>query len=351
MPPMRTSEFDYELPPERIAQEPSARRDRARMMVVHRAEGRIEHRLVSDLPEYLRSGDVLVVNDTRVIAARLAGVKAKTGGKVELLLLEETGPGVWEVLLKASRRPKPGEEFLFSGGRIRAAFLEELGEGRARVRVESDGPLLDLLEQAGLPPLPPYIKRKDADAQRVEADREHYQTIFAKHPGAVAAPTAGLHFTPELLRKIEEQGVRRAAITLHVGAGTFRPVSAEQVEEHLMESERYIISPETAQEIQRAREEHRRVIAVGSTTVRLLETCMREKGRIEASSGRTSLFIYPPFEFRAVDAILTNFHLPRSSLLMMVSAFAGRDLIRKAYEEAIRENYRFYSYGDCMLML
>ncbi len=348
---LRTSDFEYVLPPERIAQKPLARRDAARMMVVHRAGGRLEHRSVTDLPGYLRAGDVLVCNDTRVIPARLIGEKTRTGGRIELLLLEEVESGAWDVLIKASRRPKPGEPLSFAEGRIQATLLAEGEQGRARVRIMSDRPLLDLLEQEGLPPVPPYIVRKNADHRQIEADREQYQTIFARHPGAVAAPTAGLHFTKELLQRIDEHGVRRVAVTLHVGAGTFRPVSAEQVEDHRMESERYMVSPETAREIERAREENRRVLAVGSTTVRVLETIAREKGRIEAGSGRTALFIHPPFEFQAVDMMLTNFHLPRSSLLMMVSAFGGHDLVMRAYNEAIRENYRFYSYGDCMLMV
>ncbi len=349
---MKSSDFDYHLPSGLIAQEPLEVRDRARMLVVYRSENRMEHRQVADLPDYLRAGDLLVANDTRVIPARLTGVKAGTGGSVEVLLLEEMEPGIWDVLIKASRRPKTGDVISIADGCLRAVMCEDGENGRARVRMESDGDISELIEQNGLTPLPPYIKRKGVAAECAEADRKNYQTVFARNPGAVAAPTAGLHFTPELLARIRERNVKRVEITLHVGLGTFRPVMVDHVEDHRMESERYNITQQVASEIQLARKEGGRIVAVGSTTVRVLETvALEHQGRIEPDSGRTSLFIYPGFDFHAVDFMFTNFHLPRSSLLMMVSAFAGRDLILKAYDEAAREGYRFYSYGDCMLIV
>lgn len=348
---MRTELFHYELPPERIAQQPSVVRDRARMMVVHRRDRRIEHRRVCDLPEYLAAPDLLVVNDTRVIPARLMGVKEGTGGQVELLLLEELESGVWDVLLRCSRRPRPGGRMFFGGGRLQAVLLADGEMGRARVRFETDLPLIEQLESLGLPPLPPYIQRPRSATEQTSADRQRYQTVYARQPGAVAAPTAGLHFTPELLETLEAAGVRRSAVTLHVGLGTFRPVSVEEVEQHEMESERYRVSEETARHCKETRAGGGRVVAVGSTTVRTLETVVREQGEVVPCEGRSSLYIYPPFEFKAVDLMMTNFHLPKSTLLMMVCAFGGRDLIMAAYQKAVEAEYRFYSYGDCMLLV
>jgi len=348
---MRTDLFDYALPPDRIAQQPALVRDQARMMVVDRTTGSIAHRRVCDLPDFLRPADLLVVNDTRVIPARLIGVKEGTGGQVELLLLEEVEPAVWDVLMRCSRRPRPGGRLFFGGGRLRAVLLEDGAMGRARVRFESDIPLIQQLEALGLPPLPPYISRKEVVKEQAETDKERYQTVYAREPGAVAAPTAGLHFTPELLDKLTAWGVNRAAVTLHVGLGTFRPVNAEDVEQHAMESERYRISDEAARRYGDARAVGGRVVAVGSTSVRTLETVMAEKGEVVACEGRSALFIYPPYAFRAVDVLMTNFHLPKSTLLMMVCAFGGQDLIMDAYRTAVAENYRFYSYGDCMLIV
>lgn len=346
---MKTSNFDYELPPELIAQEPSCERDQSRMLVLHRREERWEHRRFADIVEYLRDGDLLVVNDTRVIPARVFGRKAATGGKVEILLLEETAPATWDILLHAARRPKVGSTVLFGDGLASAILLADGEKGRASIRVESAKPWLDVVAEIGEPPLPPYIKRPDVADWK--SDTERYQTVYAKFPGAVAAPTAGLHFTDAVFQALEKKGVRRAAVTLHVGLGTFRPVDAENVDDHRMEAERYVVPEETAAAIRDCRARGGRVVAVGSTSVRTLETVAAEHGEVVACSGRSSLFIRPPYEFKVVDAMLTNFHLPRSTLVMMVSALATRELILKAYAEAVRERYRFFSYGDCMLIL
>ena len=348
---MRTEQFHYDLPPELIAQQPAAVRDQARMMVVDRATETFAHRRVSDLPDYLHAPDRLFVNDTRVIPARLFGVKEGTGGQVELLLLEELPENEWDVLMRCSRRPPPGTRLLFGGGQLQAVLILDGENGRARVRFESAVPVLDLLESIGTPPLPPYIRRKER-ADDVEAtDRERYQTIYAAEPGAVAAPTAGLHFTPELFERLERKGVGRSRLTLHVGMGTFRPVTVAEVEAHRMDSERYRVPEQTARDFNETRARGGRVVAVGSTTVRTLETVMRDQGRMAPCAGRSDLYIYPPCEFQAVDAMLTNYHLPQSTLLMMVCAFAGHELVMEAYRVAVRERYRFYSYGDCMLLL
>ena len=349
---MQTSEFDYDLPPELIAQQPAAQREASRLLVVRRSSGTLEHRHFFDLPELLHSGDLLVLNDTRVLPVRLFGRKP-SGGKIELLLLEEQAPGEWQALLRAgSKRPKLGTTLSVADGAAQATLLAEGEQGRVTVRLTSPLPLIELLERHGLPPLPPYIQRDAADAQRTASDRARYQTVYARVPGAVAAPTAGLHFTPELFQALEKRNIHRAFVTLHVGLGTFRPVTAERAEDHRMEAERYCVSTETAGQIKAARRTGGRVVAVGSTSVRTLETVAAEhKGEVVAASGRTGLFILPPYHFHAVDALITNFHLPRSTLLMMVSAFAGRKLIRNAYDAAIRERYHFFSYGDAMLIL
>ena len=355
---MQTADFDYRLPPELIAQEPAPQRDASRMMVVHRGTGQIEHRHVTDLPEYLRGGDLMVVNNTRVIPARVFGTWEDTDGTVELLLVEEVAPGEWEALCRSGRPVRPGLRMRLAEGRLRGEIRADMGGGRYRVVLDGAGGVLEILERSGVPPVPPYIKRPAGGGGLVALDRERYQTIFARTPGAVAAPTAGLHFTDALLDRLARRGVARAAVTLHVGPGTFKPVKAERVEDHIMEAERYECPAETADAMDRARVRRGRVLAVGSTTVRTLETVALENGRVCAASGRSSLFIYPPFAVRAVDLMLTNFHLPRSTLLMMVSAFAdrggageGRERVLNAYREAVREGYRFYSYGDCMLLL
>lgn len=351
---MKTIDFDYELPPELIAQEPPPERTDARMLVVHRVTGVLEHRRVADIGDYLRGGDVLVVNNTKVIPARIYGTKAETGGAVELLLLEPLGEERWLALCRASHQPKPGMTLRLANGRIHGEVIRQGEFGRIEIHLIFAGDLLGILEQEGEVPLPPYIKRETGDGRR-GADAERYQTVFASRPGAVAAPTAGLHFTPALLTRLAAAGIRKAELTLHVGIGTFRPVSAENVHEHRMDDERYELGEAAAATIQGAHAGADagggRVVAVGSTSVRTLESIVRREGKVTACSGRSDIFIYPPYEFRAVDVMLTNFHLPRSTLLMMVSAFAGIELIRQAYAEAIREHYRFFSYGDCMLML
>lgn len=348
-----TDEFDFELPTELIAQQPLEERTAARMMVVDRATGSISHSMVSELPVLLRQGDLLVLNDTRVIPARVFGRKAVSGGKVELLFLEELQEGVWSALCGAGRRPPIGTRLILADGHIIVWVTGWDSSGRVTVRIEGDFPLLERLALHGVPPLPPYIKRKGmaaSDAARHD-DRNAYQTVYARVPGAVAAPTAGLHFTTSLLSELEGKGIRHAAVTLHVGMGTFKPVNSQYVQQHIMESERYDIPLETASAINRARDARQRIVAVGSTVVRTLESAANPDGRISPSSGRTQLFIHPPYSFRVIDVMLTNFHLPRSTLLMMVSALAGADLVRTAYQEAIRHRYRFYSYGDCMLII
>jgi S-adenosylmethionine:tRNA ribosyltransferase-isomerase len=344
---MKTDLFDYELPPDLIAQHPAARRDQARMLVLHRTSGEIEHRKISDIADYLRAPDVLVLNNTKVIPARVFGHKAASGGKVELLLLEETTSKVWKVLMKTSRRPKPGDSLILCSGKATATMLENGEQGEALLKIDSDRPLMEILDEEGVPPLPPYIARKEQTREQINTDRERYQTVYASEPGAAAAPTAGLHFTPQLLQTLEAKGVAKAELTLHVGLGTFRPVSAETITDHQMHHEHYVVSTGAAQTIRRARDAGGRVVAVGSTSVRTLES-LPTLGKAE---GSTNIFIYPPYSFRHTDAILTNFHLPKSTLLMMMSAFAGREQMLHAYRIAVQEKYRFFSYGDCMLIL
>ena len=346
---MKTSDFDYELPPDRIAQTPIEPRDAARLLVLRRDRDGVEHRTVRDLPGLLAPGDLLVVNDTRVIPARVFGLKERGGGATELLLLEEMPGGEWDVLLRARRRPGPGDRIVLPGGG-RATLVSEGEMGRARVRIETPAPLLDWLDRFGATPLPPYIRRERDDA-RLPRDRERYQTLYATRPGAVAAPTAGLHFTPELFQRLAGRGIERVAVTLHVGLGTFRPVAADNIEDHRMEAERYEVTAEAAARINAAREAGGRIVAVGSTSVRTLETVADAEGRARAATGRSDLFIRPGHRFRLVDAMLTNFHLPRSTLLMMIAAFAGRERVLAAYREAVAAGYRFYSYGDAMLIL
>ena len=348
---MKTADFDYNLPPELIAQHPAPERDHARMMVVSRQTGRTEHRHFYDIPEYLQPGDLLVVNDTRVIPARIFGRKKASGGKVEVLLLEELKPGVWDVLLRSRNRPKPGSSILLGDGQAEALLLEDGEMGRARIRITTNEPWEKVLEEIGVPPLPPYISRKTPVPGQLEEDRSRYQTLFARNPGAVAAPTAGLHFTPAIFQSLEKKGIRRAAVTLHVGIGTFRPVETETVEAHQMDEERFVVPEDAARAVNETRASGGRIVAVGSTSVRTLESAADENGVVRPMQGRSGLFIVPPYRFKVVDAMLTNFHLPKSTLLMMVSALAGRELILRAYEEAVREKYRFYSYGDCMLIV
>lgn len=348
---MRTSDFEYELPAELIAQQPAVERTGARMLVLNRTTGARVHRRVKEIGEFLRPGDLLVVNDTRVIPARLFGVKEDSGGRVELLFLEpDAAPGCWTALCGASRRPRIGGVLRLAGGQVRATVMGLGEEGRITLRIEGGLPLLDLLEAYGVPPLPPYIHRPHGTPGRPE-DRERYQTVYARVPGAVAAPTAGLHFTRTLLEDLRSRGVDHVTVTLHVGPGTFKPVAVEDLNAHTMESERYEVTAAAAARINAARAAGGRIVAVGSTSVRTLETVADAHGRVQAGQGRSAIFIRPPYRFRAVDAMLTNFHLPRSTLLMMVCALAGYDATLTAYREAVRERYRFYSYGDCMLLV
>jgi S-adenosylmethionine:tRNA ribosyltransferase-isomerase len=334
-----TSDFDYDLPPASIAQEPAPRGE-SRLLVLDRS-GPERHARVRDLPRLLRSGDLLVLNDTRVIPARLYG-RSAGGGRMEILLVERVAESEWDALVKPGRRARPGARFEIGEG-LTAEVTDKREDGRHRLRFSE--PVEPHLERLGHIPLPPYIHRPDTPE-----DRERYQTVYARRPGAVAAPTAGLHFTAELLREIEGAGVEIARVTLHVGIGTFKPVSAERIAAHRMERERYEIGEETAATLRRARQAGRRIVAVGTTVVRTLEgAALAGGGEVRAGDGATDLFITPGFRFQVVDALLTNFHLPRSTLLMLVSAFAGRERVLAAYAEAVREGYRFYSYGDAML--
>lgn len=341
---MRTDELDYELPAELIAQYPAERRDESRLLVLDRAAGTMRCDVFRNVAGYLRAGDCLALNRTRVIRARLRGRKP-TGGEVEIFLLREEAPGLWEALVRPSARVRPGTEVAVGGGALRAIVEEVLPEGRRRVRFDA-ADVLGVLAEAGEVPLPPYIHRDHQEP----LDGERYQTVYAEAPGAVAAPTAGLHFTPEVFRSLDEAGVRRAYLTLHVGYGTFRPIQAERVEEHVLEPEEFELPEETAAVLDRARAAGGRVVAVGTTCTRVLESQYRD-GAYQAGRGRTGHFIYPPYAFRAVDALQTNFHLPRSSLLALVCAFAGTDFVLEAYRFAVRERFRFYSYGDVMLIV
>lgn len=338
---MTTKDFYYDLPQELIAQTPLADRASSRLMVVNRENGEIEHKHFYDIVDRLRKGDCLVMNNTRVIPARLYGTKEGSGGKIEFLLLKRLELDKWEVILRPGKKAKVGSRFEFGGGLLRAEVLEIIEDGNRIVRFEYDGVWEELLDKLGEMPLPPYIKEK-------LTDRERYQTVYSKIEGSAAAPTAGLHFTKELLEKIREKGVELAYLTLHVGLGTFRPVSVENVEDHLMHTEFYQITAETAEKINRARERGGRIIAVGTTSVRTLETVADEDGRLRAQTGETSIFIYPGYKFKAVDCLITNFHLPESTLMMLVSAFSTKDIIFNAYKIAVREKYRFFSFGDAM---
>lgn len=342
---MDVSQFDFDLPEQLIAQTPLAERSKSRLLVLDRGTGEIRHRRFPDIVELLQPGDTLVLNDSKVIPARLIGSKAGTGAKIELLLLKQLDDDRWETLVKPAKRVQAGTKVMFGEGELVAMAEEETDVAGGRVfRLQYDGVLMEILDALGQMPLPPYIKEQLDDPSR-------YQTVYARHPGSAAAPTAGLHFTPELLERVERKGVHLAKITLHVGLGTFRPVMVDQVEEHRMHAEYYEMSEEAAEAIRQAKEGGKRVVAVGTTSCRALEAIANEKGTIQAASGWTDIFIYPGYEFRAVDALLTNFHLPKSTLVMLVSAFASRDQILKSYREAIREQYRFFSFGDAMFII
>lgn len=340
---MTTKDFYYDLPPELIAQTPLSDRTASKLLVMDKKSGEVEHRHFYDILDYLRAGDCLVMNNTRVIPARLYGAKEGSGGKIEFLLLKRLELDKWEVILRPGKKAKPGSRFEFGGGLLKAEVLEVIEDGNRIVRFEYDGVWEELLDKLGEMPLPPYIKEK-------LEDRERYQTVYSKIEGSAAAPTAGLHFTNELMEKIKAKGVDIVYLTLHVGLGTFRPVSVENVEEHLMHSEYYEVSAEAAEKINAVRKRGGRIIAVGTTSVRTLETVADADGTMKAASGDTSIFIYPGYKFKAVDALITNFHLPESTLLMLVSALAGKENVFNAYKIAVEEKYRFFSFGDAMFI-
>ena len=340
---MTTKDFYYELPPELIAQTPLTDRTASKLLVMDRESGYLTHKHFRDIIEYLHPGDCLVMNNTRVIPARLYGVKETTGGKIEFLLLKRIDIDTWEVILKPGKKAKPGSRFEFGNGLLHAEILKIAEDGKRIVRFEYDGIWEELLDRLGEMPLPPYIKEK-------LTDKERYQTVYSKIEGSAAAPTAGLHFTKELLAEIENKGVNLAYLTLHVGLGTFRPVSAENIEEHIMHTEHYEISMDTADIINRCRKNGGRIIAVGTTSVRTLETAADTSGTVNAATGDTNIFIYPGYKFKIVDGIITNFHLPESTLLMLVSAFAGKENVFNAYKTAVEQKYRFFSFGDAMFI-
>ncbi len=350
---MKTNELDYELPSELIAQEPAARRSESRLLVMHRSTRELIDSRFGRLGEFLRPGDCLVVNDTKVLPARFFA-RRRTGGRLEGLFLHEAATsGVWEVMLKGARKIRPEETILIQDRQQRdfcpARLVEKKEEGLCLLSVEAEGSAETVLERIGFPPLPPYIRR-DHDLSQAEADLRRYQTVYARAPGAVAAPTAGLHFTDELIAQLKAAGVQFACVTLHVGAGTFKPIAAECVEQHEIHHEWYRLDAETAGIINAARDQGGRVVAVGTTVTRVLET-VSEPGRVMPAEGTTNLFITPGYRFKIVDAMVTNFHLPRSTLLALVAAFAGLDNVLAAYRHAIDQRYRFYSYGDAMLIL
>ena len=340
---LKTSDFYYELPPELIAQTPLERRDASRLMVLNPEKQSIEHRHFYDLAEYLRPGDCLVMNDSRVLPARLLGKREPTGGAVEVLLLTDRGDKLWECLVRPGRKLHEGAKLSFGDGELTAEVAEVLENGNRLIRFHYTGIFLEILERLGKMPLPPYIKEELADGER-------YQTVYSRVNGSAAAPTAGLHFTRELLSQIEQKGVRLAYITLHVGLGTFRPVKAEEITEHHMHSEFCMISAQTAQLLNETKKNGGRIVCVGTTSCRTLESLAAEDGTFAERSAWTDIFIYPGYRFRAMDALITNFHLPESTLIMLVSAFTGYDFTMRAYREAVKERYRFFSFGDAMFI-
>ena len=336
---LRRSDYFYELPPELIAQDPLSDRSSSRLMAVDRNSGNTEHKHFSDIYDYLVPGDCLVLNNTKVIPARLLGKREGTGGHVEVLLLKRINATDWETLVKPGKSCRPGQRLDFGEGVLKAEVLEVVEDGNRIVRFYFDGIFEEILDKLGEMPLPPYITHKLADPSR-------YNTVYAKFDGSAAAPTAGLHFTPELLKKIEDKGVNLAYVTLHVGLGTFRPVKEDVITDHKMHTESYQVTKETADLINRTKAEGGRVICVGTTSCRTVESCAGEDGKVNPGSGETSIFIYPGYKFKVMDGLITNFHLPESTLIMLVSAFAGRENVLAAYEEAVRERYRFFSFGD-----
>ena len=340
---MKVSDFNYELPQELIAQVPIKDRSASRLMVLNRENKTIEDKIFKDILDYLKPGDCLVRNNTKVIPARLYGIKEETGVHIEILLLKRIEGDIWEVMVHPGRRLKIGTKVIFGDGLLKAEILEMMEGGNRKVKFEYEGIFNEILDQIGLMPLPPYIKEKLDDKSR-------YQTVYAKYEGSAAAPTAGLHFTEELLEKIKEKGVEIANVTLHVGIGTFRPVKVENIEEHDMHSEHYYIKHEDAEKINNTKKNGGRIIAVGTTSCRVLESVADENGLVKETEGDTSIFIYPGYKFKCIDCLITNFHLPESTLIMLVSALAGKDYIMKAYKHAVEEKYRFFSFGDAMFI-
>ena len=340
---MKVSDFNYDLPQELIAQVPIKNRDQSRLMVLNRDKKTIEDKIFKDILDYLKPGDCIVRNNTKVIPARLYGIKEETGANIEFLLLKRLEGDNWEVMVHPGRRLKPGTKVSFGDGLLKAEILEVLEGGNRKVRFEYNGIFNELLDKIGLMPLPPYIKEKLKDKNR-------YQTVYAKYEGSSAAPTAGLHFTEDLLEKIQQKGVEIANVTLHVGIGTFRPVKVENIEEHDMHTEHYYIKKEDAEKINKIKQNGGRIIAVGTTSCRVLESVADSDGFVKETEGDTNIFIYPGYKFKCIDALITNFHLPESTLIMLVSALAGKDYIMKAYEHAVQEKYRFFSFGDAMFI-
>lgn len=338
---MKVTDFNYNLPEELIAQVPIEKRDESRLMVLDREKKTIEHKVFKDILDYLKPGDCLVRNNTKVIPARLYGVKEETGANVEFLLLHRVEGDIWEVMVRPGKKLMPGAKVSFGDGILKAEILEKMDDGNRKVKFEYNGIFNEILDKIGLMPLPPYIK------ERLK-EKDRYQTVYAKYEGSAAAPTAGLHFTDELLEKIKEKGVEIANVTLHVGIGTFRPVKVENIEEHDMHSEHYYIKKEDAEKINNARKNGGRIIAVGTTSCRVLESVADENGMVKEVEGDTSIFIYPGYKFKCIDSLITNFHLPESTLVMLVSALAGREYILDAYKEAVNQKYRFFSFGDAM---
>ena len=340
---LKTSDFYYDLPEELIAQDPLEDRSSSRLLVLDKETGNTEHHIFRDIVGYLNPGDCLVINDTKVIPARLIGAKEETGAKIEVLLLKRGADDVWETLVKPGRKAKPGTRISFGDGLLVGEVVDIVDEGNRLIRFEYEGIFEEILDQLGQMPLPPYITHQ-------LKDKDRYNTVYAKNSGSAAAPTAGLHFTPELLEEIRKKGVDIARVTLHVGLGTFRPVKVDDVENHHMHSEFYMVSEEAAQKINRTKENGGRVICVGTTSCRTIESAADENGHLKACSGWTEIFIYPGYRFKILDALITNFHLPESTLVMLVSALAGKEHVLSAYEEAVKERYRFFSFGDAMFI-
>lgn len=341
---MKTSDFYFDLPEELIAQEPLKDRSSSRLLVADKNTESISHKHFRDIKEYLKAGDCLAINDTRVLPARLHGERVGTGAHIEVLLLVRKSIDTWEVLVRPGKKARPGDKISFGDGRLTAEVLETIEGGNRIIKFYYEGVFENILDELGEMPLPPYITHK-------LEDKERYQTVYAKHDGSAAAPTAGLHFTPELLKEIEEMGVKIAHVTLHVGLGTFRPVKAEDILDHEMHSEYYVVEEDQAAIMNEARRNGGRIIAVGTTSTRTLESVTDENGIVHAGSGWTKIFIYPGYTFKAVDCMITNFHLPESTLIMLVSALMGKDFIMRVYEEAVKERYRFFSFGDACLFL